>query len=277
MMKFSLILCTLNREQVVREFLGSLAVQIDAPPFEVIVVDQNPDDRLLPILHDYETLFPIRRFRSAPGLSRARNVGLDHVTGEIVAFPDDDCTYPPGILRAVSDAFDADPEMDGLSTLVTDSEGHRFGSFRTAVPQRITPRNVWRCGVSISIFIRTKSNCARFDETLGVGSGTPFGSGEETDFLLTLLQEERRLEFLPGLVVHHPCFNGPWKMRRGYLYGNGAGRVLRKHGYPVFHVFFAAGLQFVRSLQAFFTLNFPRVLFHLAMAWGRLCGYFRPL
>ncbi len=275
MMKFSLILCTVNREQVVREFLGSLAAQTDAPPFELIVVDQNPDDRLLPILSDYEKLFPVRRFRSAPGLSRARNIGLAQVTGEIIAFPDDDCTYPPGILRSVADAFGADPEMDGLSTLVTDPEGHLFGSFKTTAAQRITVRNVWRCGVSISIFIRSKSNCARFDETLGVGSGTRFGSGEETDFLLTLLEHGLRLEFRPGLAVHHPCFNGPWKMRRGYLYGCGAGRVLRKHGYSVFQAFFSAGLQLVRTLQALCLLNFPRVLFHLAMAWGRLSGYFR--
>ncbi|MPN49512.1 hypothetical protein SDC9_197133 [bioreactor metagenome] len=71
------------------------------------MVDQNPDDRLLPILGDYENLFPVRRFRSAPGLSRARNVGLEQITGEVIAFPDDDCTYPPGILRSVADAFDA--------------------------------------------------------------------------------------------------------------------------------------------------------------------------
>lgn len=277
MMKFSLILCTVHREQMVREFLGSLAAQTAAPPFEVIVVDQNPDDRLLPILRDYKNRFPIRRFKSAPGLSRARNVGLEHVTGEIIAFPDDDCTYPPELLRSVADAFDAEPEMDGLSTLVTDSGGHLFGSFKTTVPQRITVRNVWRCGVSISIFLRTKSNGARFDETLGIGSGTPFGSGEETDFLLTLLQQGRRLDFRPGLVVHHPCFDGPWKVRRGYLYGCGMGRVLRKHGYSIFHALFTACLQLVRVLQALFLLNFRRVPFHLAMAWGRLSGYFRSL
>lgn len=274
MTKFSLILCTVNREQVVREFFDSLSAQRSAPPFEVIVIDQNPDDRLLPILRNFEKRFPIRHLKSVPGLSRARNIGLQHADGDIIAFPDDDCTYPPGILRSIADYFDANPETDGLSTLVTDSNGHFFGSFKSAVPGKINVRNVWRCGVSISIFIRAKSNCARFDEELGVGSGTRFGSGEETDFLLTLLRENRRLDYRPELVVHHPCFNGPWKIRRGYLYGCGMGRVLRKHGYSVFHAFFSASLQLIRALQALCRLNFKRTLFHLAMASGRISGYF---
>lgn len=42
--------------------------------------------------------------------------------------------------------------------------------------------------VSCSFFVkREKVGKLRFDERLGVGSGTRFGSGEETDFVLNLI------------------------------------------------------------------------------------------
>ena len=61
MIKFSLILCTVNRVAVLRDYFESLVRQQNPPSFEVILVDQNKDDRLLPIIADFEHQFPIRR------------------------------------------------------------------------------------------------------------------------------------------------------------------------------------------------------------------------
>ena len=274
-MRFSLILCTINRDQVLREYFESLTRQQDPPSFEVILVDQNKDDRLLPIIADFEHQFPIRRYTAAPGLSRARNIGLNYAQGDIIAFPDDDCTYPEPLLRSVSDVLEAE-DVDGISIMVTDRNGRLSGSFMYRTPRKISICNVWRCGVSISIFVKRQAiGSIRFDETLGVGSGTVFGSGEETDFLINLIKANKRLHFRPDLVVNHPVFIGPWTMKRGYLYGNGMGRVLSKHHYGVFSALYFAGLQFVRAFLAVLKLNFPRMMFHLAMAYGRIAGYFR--
>ena len=275
MKRFSLILCTINRDQVVREYFESLVRQQDPPSFEVILIDQNQDDRLLPIIADFEKLFPIRRYTATPGLSHARNLGLNYAEGEIIAFPDDDCTYPETLLKSVSDYLSAE-HIDGVSILVTDRQGRIYTSFMNRSSCRISFSNVLRCGVSISIFVKRQAvGDIRFDETLGVGSGTVYGSGEETDFLLNLLKERKLLDFCPDIVVNHPLFLGPWTVKRGYLYGNGMGRVLRKHHYTVFRVFCVALLQWIRALMALGTLNFPRMFFHLAMAYGRLIGYFR--
>ena len=275
MKRFSLILCTVNRDQVVREYFESLVRQKDPPSFEVILIDQNTDDRLLPIIADFEKLFPIRRYTSTPGLSHARNLALNYAVGEIIAFPDDDCTYPETLLKSVSDYLSAE-HIDGVSTLVTDQHGRLSVGFMHRSSRRISCSNVWSCGVSISIFIKRQAvGDIRFDESLGVGSGTVYGSGEETDFLLNLLKERKLLDFCPDIVVNHPLFFGPWTVKRGYSYGSGMGRVLRKHNYTVFRVFYVALLQWIRALMALGTLNFPRMIFHLAMAHGRLTGYFR--
>ena len=98
---------------------------------------------------------------------------------------------------------------------------------------------------------------------------------KEEDKSLPEIQGEYLLEFCPDMAVNHPVFTGPWTVQRGYLYGNGMGRVLRKHNYTVFRAFYSVLLQWIRALVALGTLNFPRMNFHLAMAYGRLIGYFR--
>ena len=276
MCRFSLIVCTVTRTAELEAFLGSLAAQKQPPAFEVIVVDQNPDDRLAPLLDRCRGRFPVRRLRSEIGLSRARNVGLAAASGDIVAIPDDDCTYPPDLLHRLAAYFDANPGCDGVSTLVTDRDGSfSAGGYMAGSPLAIDRGNIWRTAVSPSIFVRRSAvGEVRFDETLGVGSGTVYGSGEESDFLLQLLEHHRRLDYRPEFVVHLPCFHGPWRAERGRLYGNGMGRVLRKHRYPAWRAMFYASLQLVRAVQFLLKLNPSRSRFHLAMALGRLHGYF---
>lgn len=276
---FSLILCTINRTVEVREFLTSLAAQKRKFNIELVVVDQNPDERLFPVLQEFQNLFTIRHLKAAPGLSRARNTGLAEASGRIIGFPDDDCTYGPELLDNLYEAFDKTPECGGISTLVTDKEGNfSAGGRMYRTPCRINSKNVWWCGVSPSIFVRKDAlGDLLFDGNLGVGSGTIFGSGEETDFLLNLLERGVRLEYMPQLLVYHPRFNGPWKSDRGWLYGCGMGRVLRKHGTNAVVMFYYAALQQVRAVQAFFTFKYRKMFFHLAMSFGRIRGYFAKI
>src|SRR5579864_3540599 len=92
--KFSLILATVGRLDEVARFLQHLGRQTYRD-FELIIVDQNSDDVLERLIRQYQGCFPVLHLRSEPGLSRARNVGLQHFSGDVVAFPDDDCWYAP--------------------------------------------------------------------------------------------------------------------------------------------------------------------------------------
>src|ERR1700733_10863540 len=70
---------------------------------DVIVVDQNPDDQRIPaLLEQFLEVLPVRYIRSERGVSRARNRGLTLAAGAIVAFPDDGCLYPQGLLEWVA-------------------------------------------------------------------------------------------------------------------------------------------------------------------------------
>src|SRR5271168_3016732 len=99
MARFSLIVATIGRTEEFGFLLQSLAEQTFRD-FELIVVDQNSDDRLIPFLEHWNgtvaglantpgSLSAIIHLRCAPGVSRARNLGLQYCTGEILAFPDD--------------------------------------------------------------------------------------------------------------------------------------------------------------------------------------------
>jgi len=247
-MKFSLVLATLNRVEELKNFLSSLSAQ-SYRNFELLVVDQNPDDRLLAVLQPYQEQFQILHLRSAPGLSRARNVGLKQITGDIVAFPDDDCTYPPNLLEHINIFFLNHETWSGLTGRSINEEGNDSCGRWDHEPGLITPLNVWRRSVSYSIFLKRSviDTVGLFDESLGVGASTPWGSGEEIDYLLRAL--ESCLYYDPSIILVHPVAarkpqpnpTVPSKSSstsKTYSYALGRGRVLRKHKAPLWFVIY---------------------------------------
>lgn len=258
-MKFSLITVTMgDRPAELRRLKDSLAQQT-VRDFEHIVIDHRDH----PELHG--------------SLSRARNLGLMQAAGDVIAFPDDDAWYAPGVLKLVTETL-VDPDLDGVSFRVTDGQGAcSVGGWMPVGRMLMCRRNIWRTAVSCSFFVRRQAiGSIRFDERLGVGSGTRFGSGEETDFLLRMMEAGARLLYDGREAVFHPILNGRHTPRRGWLYGNGCGRTLRRHGYTPFRLLWMASLQLVRCAQAMVCLKPRKAFFHLSMSVGRLVGYLMP-
>lgn len=236
--KFSLVMGTLGRTDDVRRFLASLQRQ-DYRHFELFIVDQNGDDRLLPMIEEYGQHYPIRRICSAKGLSRARNAALPFISGDLVAFPDDDCWYPDGLLSAVAARFAADPRMQGLTGRFVDHDGSAEGHW-LAQSQILNRYTVWRGAISFTIFLRRRlvDRIGGFNEDLGVGSGTPWGAGEETDYLLRGLNLGACIYFDRDLVLHHPVKIRSFDeaaLQRQNSYEAGFGRVIRRAGFPVWY------------------------------------------
>jgi len=90
----SLIVATVNRVAEFDRLLCSLEEQ-SYRDFEVILVDQNPDDRLVPVLRRHARL-ATQHLRSERGLSRARNAGLRAAKGDILASYDKSHLVPFG-------------------------------------------------------------------------------------------------------------------------------------------------------------------------------------
>jgi len=232
MFKVSLIMATLgDRADELCALLRSLIPQAKFIR-EVIVVDQHADPGRLPaLLERFQDVLPIRHTRSERGLSRARNHGLFLAKGDLVAFPDDDCVYPAGLLEWVVDWFQTNFEYDILAVGVKDAAGIPSGNRWPQDSCDIRPINAFRTTFSSSLFVCTDlARSARFDVQLGVGAGTPYGSGEETDYVLRLLRMNARGRFERTRYVVHPrrdMLSGSASALRAQAYGFGMGHVLR--------------------------------------------------
>lgn len=234
---FSLVLGTIGRTNDLKELLASLDTQTYRN-FEVIVVDQNPDDRLVPILEPYTGKFPLLHLRSEErGLSRAKNLGMERASGNIVGFLDDNCQFPPNLLKRVARSLGDHPEWDGLTGRSVDEEGRDSNGRFDSEAGPVDKYNAWRRGAAYNIFVRLdKIRGARFDEEMGPGAGTEWGAGDETDFLLDLVGRGASLFYDPNLIAFHPqpvtCDDEP-AMRRAYFYACGASHAVKKHEYPL--------------------------------------------
>jgi glycosyltransferase involved in cell wall biosynthesis len=273
----SLILCTLGRTAPLERLLESLASQADRA-FELVVVDQNPPGYLDDFIARASAVLEVTYLRSIPGLSRARNVGIRASRGELLAFPDDDCWYPADTVGAVRRIFDAHPEIGIATGRTTDATGQDSNGRFIAHSTPVTRRNVWYCGTSNSVFMR-KALAVRlggFDEALGVGAGTPFGSGEETDLLLRALDQGERIFFFHELMVHHDQTDqiiDPSTLRRAAAYARGFGRVLRVHRYSRAYLAWRVARNCIAAGLALLRVNLPFVRLKLAWARGTLAGY----
>jgi glycosyltransferase involved in cell wall biosynthesis len=275
-MKFSLVLATIHRTEEVARFLHSLDNQ-SGEAIELIVIDQNTDDRLTAILDRFRARFPIHHLRAEPGLSRSRNAGLRLASGDVVTFPDDDGWYPPGLLRSVRMLFEGNPRWDGVSGRLVDEYGNQCSGLFSTVSGSVDRYNVWTRAISCAIFLRRAvvERVGPFDETLGLGSGTAYGSGEETDYVIRALRAGFRIEFVTDVVVRHP---NPEEhidratLRKTYRYGCGMGRVLTKHRYPLWFKARALARPLGGAMLSLSSLRFLPAYLHWKRCVGRLRG-----
>jgi glycosyltransferase involved in cell wall biosynthesis len=114
----SVVITVRNEELHLGQLLDSLLVQ--APPFEVVLVDAASRDRTLEIAREYERRHPdVIRVVERPG-SRGfgRNTGVDRARGELVAFIDGDCFADSGWVALVRAALADAPVVAGRTVTV---------------------------------------------------------------------------------------------------------------------------------------------------------------
>lgn len=272
MSSLSLILCTINRLNEVDKFLESLSLQTHKV-FEVIIVDQNKNDLIDEVVSKWSNLLAIKHFKvDFIGLSRARNYGIREASNDIIGFPDDDCKYEFNTLEKVIKFFKSEP----LSSIVV---GHCATNFtcieqddfiRRNSPQEISRiLKLFQCkAISCLIFAKHSDLCAItgnfFDETLGLGAGTQWGSGEETDFLIRAFKSGLKMhQSLDIKVVHSMQTKNCIECFR---YGSGRYRIIKKNRLG-FKIYLVNVLQpFVRMMA---NNDYRHLLNHCSTSLGR--------
>lgn len=226
---FSLIVTTQgDRESEFKRLLNSLLSQT-YKDFELIVVDQSVRQSTNAFCNQSGLnlkYIPVGRKLS---LSKARNIGLKHASGDIVAFPDDDCWYPEELLNKINTVLSENSGLDYVCCQAYDPILKRPLNSRAAIHKNvpINTRNALCYPISIGIFGK-KDNTIQFDEELG--AGTKWGSGEESDYILQLLKHKKKILYVPSILVYHPYINETSKnsLDKTYRYGQGYGALIKK-------------------------------------------------
>lgn len=274
--KMSLIVATLNRKEELELFLKSLEEQL-YQNFELIIVDQNNNDLLRDLIETYEKKFIIKHIKiTTRGLSQARNIGLKHVEGEIVAFPDDDCLYCEDTLLNVNQFFNKHAQsaisVKVLNTLSNDQVGY-FDNEQIPLDMD----NIMKKTCSISLFVKREvvESIVGFDEELGVGSGTIYGSGEDTDFAIRVLKESKDFMYVPSVQVKHPYPNISYSNMdyiKVYNYALGEAYLLVKHQFSYLDKVKYLSRTILRLLQSVLVLNFTKSKYYLVVLKGKMKG-----
>lgn len=204
-MKFSLILATVNRVAEIELFFESLMVST-YKDFEVIVVDQNEDLKIDGLCDRFSNFLNIVHLRPGfVGLSKARNFGLKHITGDFVCFPDDDCKFYPDTLVSVMHTFLHNDKFDSVVGRIYDFDLNL--NVIKNWPSRslfLNKLNFYFLSSSVTLFIKrgVLNNAFGFDEQLGAGE--VLGSCEDPDFIYRLLCLNYTIYYNPSVSVWHP-------------------------------------------------------------------------
>ena len=273
---FSLLVATLDRIEPLRGLFVSLAEQ-SCRDFEVLLADQNPPGFLDAVRAEFQHSLPLRVISiPSKGLSVARNALLPHARGSFVAFPDDDCRYEPDTLEQAAAFFAANPHVHALLGQWHDPAAGSAGSNRPHPPRSgcaVTRFSAFRNAGTLVQFYRKAvvDAVGGFDPELGVGAGLPYGSGEDTDYLLRALAAGFTVVTAPSVRVCHPDISrippSPEKIRS---YALGRMYLLRKHRFPLWFKLATAAYPLLRiPLEGGKSLRY-----RTAMFLGRLAGLF---
>lgn len=236
-MIISLIVGTLNRKVELERFLESLEGQT-YKDFEVIIVDQNKDGKLLDIIEKFRDSFPIIHCNSDRGFSKAKNVGVKYANGQIIAFPDDDCWYMSDTLSKVIQHFLDNPSCSGVCGKTVDHLGITSLNKFADTTMELNRENLWHLIGSQTVFLKSTLDMiiGEHDETLGVGADTIWQSCEDIDYTLRGIESGAKIVYFPDIIIGHPQvdqFSQDILIDRVKKYTPGTGRVMRKHHYPL--------------------------------------------
>jgi len=220
-------------------------------PLEIIVVENRPPEASTRTV--VEELFAGQRVRYLEeprrGLSWARNAGLAHAGGEIVAFTDDDVVVDPGWIESAVATF-AGPEQaacvtgrilplalktppqvlfDQLAAFDKGQERRVFHLPESRVADPLFPWVAGHVGSGANLFVRRDVvlGMGGFDSVLG--AGTPTMGGEDLDLFIRLAHGGDTIVYEPAVTLSHDHPDRAEELRRhAYHYGIGLTAMLAK-------------------------------------------------
>lgn len=227
----TVLVCTRDRPGLALDAVASVLTG-DSLPAEVVVIDQSehPDPA-------FETADSVVRYLHRPGagLARARNLGFRAASCDVVALLDDDMTVDAAWLRTLVDAR-TEPSCATTGRVLAAPVRPGQHPLPAAALITLDEPAVWRGrqdrdvlpGAAVSLSRRAVLEVGGYDERLG--AGTVFGSAEDNDMGVRLLDRGISVRHVPEAITWHRARDSAEDDRRiRFAYGTGKGAFHAKH------------------------------------------------
>jgi GT2 family glycosyltransferase len=244
----TVVIATRERPAQLAVCLRSL-LQVEYPNFDVLVVDNDSEsDETRHLVEALGNGAPVRYLRETRhGLGASHNRALPEITGEIVAFTDDDVVIDAHWLSELVIPFVVDPTVMGTTGLILPAELETAAQFmlelhgrfakgftpthfdlqRSRSTDPLFPFTAGRLGSGANMAFDTSylRSIGGFDSALGTGS--PAQGGDDLAALFRLIADGHTLAYQPGaLVWHHHRRDLSAVKRQAFGYGVGQGAFL---------------------------------------------------
>ena len=205
----SVIVPVLNRAELVGEAIDSILEQ-DCAPLEIVVVDDGSNDGSADVAQTRGGRLVRCVRQEHKGVSAARNLGLEHARGDLIAFLDSDDLWTKGSLRARCDLLAQRPEAGIVfgRTLVrnTVTESRRFSKPRDEPLQNRATLGSILCRQTVF------GEVGYFDESLE--------HAEDIDWMVRVQEAGIELVPLDATVLEYRIHGGnmTWEVERNHAY-----------------------------------------------------------
>jgi glycosyltransferase involved in cell wall biosynthesis len=231
----SVIVPVKNGSAKIRDLLGSLE-RLDYPQdkLEVLIVDGNSTDGTREVVSEYHVKLLTEE---RPGINAARNTGLKHSTGEIVAFTDADCVVSEDWVRKIVEDF----QDQTVACVAGNVEGyyHDFLSkysdesilpvlrrfSKREVLDRIKPPLQYPAGCNMAVRRAVIEKVGLFDESIAFGF-------DEDELVERICKDGNRMVLDPAVLVRHKHRSSLAELlKQNFRYGRGMGLLPRVRGF----------------------------------------------
>ena len=252
-MKVSIIFATYNRNDLLVQTLQGL-VNMDTAglDWEVILADNAGNEETASISKSFSSSLPLKYIiEKAPGKNNALNTALEHASGDLLIFTDDDVIPDSKWIKALVDATGrwktADlfggrilPKFpDGMAAPPIDDAVFLRLAYVIAdwdLPEGEHPAGkIW--GPNMMVRRRVFDRGLRFNPNIGP-TGTSYVMGSETEFLLRASGAGHTAVYVPSAMVYHQI--RPVQLTHSWIYGRafrvGRGLAYNNNSKPVLKI-----------------------------------------
>jgi glycosyltransferase involved in cell wall biosynthesis len=201
---FSVVIPVYNDWGPLDRCLRALAGQVNAPQFEVIIVDDGSDPPVGPSLRAWNNHFLLTILHQPhSGIAAARNLGIQRAKGQILVFTDTDCEMRSDCLSALHTALLKSPQHNSFQL-------HMVSDCSTVIGRAEELRLM-----SIQNQTLRSDGCIRYLNTAGcairrssINLCVPLFDpqaqrAEDTLLLANLILHGEAPLFVPGAIVQH--------------------------------------------------------------------------